>query len=304
MNGLLTDIDIRSVRKDCEVWSLAEIETVENSARLTRLDVEMRLGDRVCKHHPQSAASRSFKPEGNMGRSQVERNRRLGRPGSKGRGGGGRSNTSSGRGGGRVSAEARHKPASNLGSNEWRYQQEETDGGVDNDVDGMLAPSYGYAEHGPAHDEIASTLLGGDDGTDSGGGGSGVSLNLDNLARSLRKVPTQDLLNFPPHIAREYDKKYGELVDEKRAKTILELRAAGATTTTTKTTLGSNTDAKLVATEGPDTRSTTTSNEAGGSDKKPVKAGAEPESSTVADGNAGGDGEDAEDLDAWLDSVI
>ena len=240
-----------------------------------------------------------------MGRSQVERNRRLGRPGSKGRGGGGRSTASSSLGGGRVSAEARHKPASNLGSNEWRYQ-EETDGGVNDDVDGMLASSYGYTypEHGPAHDEIASTLLGGDDGSDSGGGGSGVSLNLDNLARSLRKVPTQILLNFPPHIAREYDKKYGELVDEKRAKTISELRAAGANTTT-KTTLGSNnTDAKLVATEGPDSSSTTTSNEAGGSDKKPVKAGAEPESSTVTDGNAGGDGEDAEDLDAWLDSVI
>ena len=242
-----------------------------------------------------------------MGRSQVERNRRLGRPGSKGRGGGGRSTTSSGLGGGRVSAEAKHTPASNLGSNEWRYQ-EETDGGVDDDVDGMLASSYGYtyAEHGPAHDDIASTLLGGDDGTDGGGGGGGVSLNLDNLARSLRKVPTQDLLNFPPHIAREYDKKYGEFVDEKRAKTISELRAAGATNTTnTKTTLGSNnTDAKLVATEGPDSSSTTTSNEAGGSDKKSVKADAEPESSTATDGNAAGDGEDAEDLDAWLDSVI
>ena len=84
------------------------------------------------------------------------------------------------------------------------------------------------------------------------------------------------------------------------------MRAAGVNTTTTtnKTTLGSNTDAKLVATGRPDSSSTTTSNEAGGSDKKSVKAGAEPESSTATDGNAAGDGEDAEDLDAWLDSVI
>lgn len=242
-----------------------------------------------------------------MGRSQVERNRRLGRPGSKGRGGGGRSATSDGRGGGRVSAEARHNPASNLGSNEWRYQ-EKTDGGggVDDDVDGMLASSYGYAEHGPAHDDIASTLLGGDDGSNDGGGGSGVHINLDDLARSLRKVPTHDLLNFPPHIAREYDKKYGEFVDEKRAKTISELRAAGANTTNNiKTTLASNTDAKLVATESRDTRTATSkSNEAAGSDKKPVEADTEPESSTATDGIAGGDGEDAEDLDAWLDSVI
>lgn len=239
-----------------------------------------------------------------MGRSQVERNRRLGRPGSKGRGVGGRSAISGGRGGGRVVAEARHNPASNLGSNEWRYQDETDDGGgVDDDVDGMLASSYAYAEHGPAHDDIASTLLGEDDGSDSGGGGSGVSLNLDNLARSLRKMPTHDLLSFPPHIAREYDKKYGEFVDEKRAKTISELRAAGATGNNIKTTLGSNTGTKLVATDSPDT-TTTTSNEAAGSDKKPVEAGTEPESSAATGENAGGDGEDAEDLDAWLDSVI
>lgn len=238
-----------------------------------------------------------------MGRSQVERNRRLGRPGSKGRGVGGRSATSCGRGGGRVSAEARHNPASNLGSNEWRYQEETDRGGIDDDVDGMVASSYVYAEHGPAHDDVASTLLGGDDGSDSGGVGSGVSINLDNLARSLRKVPTHELLNFPPHIAREYEKKYGEFVDEKRAKTISELRAAGTNSNNKKKTLGSNANTKLVATESPDT-STSTSNEAAGSDMKPVEAKTEPESSTVTDGNAGGDGEDAEDLDAWLDSVI
>lgn len=203
-------------------------------------------------------------------------------------------------------AETRHNSASNLGSNEWRYQQEETDGGGIDDVDGMLASSYGYAEHGPAHDDIASTLLGGDDRSDNGGGGSGVShinrINLDDLARSLRKVPTHDLLNFPPHIAREYDKKYGEFVDEKRAKTISELRAAGANSNNIKTKLGSSTDAKFVAKES-DT-STSTINEAAGSDNKPVEADTEPESPKATDGNAGGDGEDAEDLDAWLDSVI
>lgn len=229
----------------------------------------------------------------------MERNRRLGRPGSKGRGGGDRGATSSGRGGGRVVAEARHNPASNLGSNEWRYHEEADGARVDDDVDGMLASSSGYVEHGPAHDDIASTLLGGDDGSYNGDGENGVShINLDDLARSLRKIPTHELLDMPLHIAREYDKKYGEFVDEKRAKTISELRVAGTNSNSIKTTLGSNTDAKPLTAGSP-----VTTNKAAQSGEKPNEAVDITETSPPSkDGGDGG--EDAEDLDAWLDSVI
>jgi len=241
-----------------------------------------------------------------MGRSQVERNRRLGRPGSKGRGGGGRSATSGGRGGGRSSTDGRHHPAPNLGSNEWRYAQQETNtalGGIDDDVDAILGLTYGYSEHGAAHDDVSSALIGEgelsvDDGENSGGGGN---INLDDLAKVLRKIPTHQLLDMPPHIAREYDKKYGALVDEKRAKTISELRAA-ATSNNIQPKLGSNAEDEMVIKGTPDATSTTKDD---ASDKKPAEAsgGDVPEASACVEEKIGGE-EAEDDLDAWLDSVI
>ena len=238
-----------------------------------------------------------------MGRSQVERNRRHGRPGSKGRGGGGRSATS-GRGEGKSSAEGRHHPP--LRSNEWRYQEEDSSStsnaleAGESDVDGMFTPAYGYAEHGPAHDDIASALAGGLGEEEEGSDHFGVNqttLNLDDLARTLRKIPTAELLDMPEHIAREYDKKYGECVDTKRAKTISELRAA-ASTSNNKQTLGASSKAEKDTTGSPATRK-----KADSSDKEDAElAGGETEGSAVTEENEGNAGE--EDLDAWLDSVI
>lgn len=241
-----------------------------------------------------------------MGRSQVERNLRHGRPGSKGRGGGGRSATS-GRGGDKSSAEGRHHPAPNaLRSNEWRYQGEEStntsnvveDG--ESDADGMFAPAYGYAEHGPAHDDVASALAGGlgeEEGSDHFGVNQ-TTLNLDGLARTLRKIPTAELLDMPEHIAREYDKKYGEFQDEERAKTISELRAAASTSNNKQQTLGASAKAEKDTTGSP-----ATTNKADSSDKEDAElAGDGTEGSAVIEENEDNAGE--EDLDAWLDSVI
>ena len=242
-----------------------------------------------------------------MGRSQVERNRRHGRPGSKGRGGGGRSATS-GRGGDKSSAEGRrHHPAPNPlhSNNEWRYQEEESTStsnveGGDSDADGMFAPAYGYAEHGPAHDDVASALAGGlgeEEGSDHFGVNQ-TTLNLDDLARTLRKIPTAELLDMPEHIAREYDKKYGEFVNTKRAKTISELRAAASTSNNKQKTLGASAKAEKDTTGSPATR-----NKADSSDKEDAEsAGDGTEGSAVREDNVNNAGE--EDLDAWLDSVI
>ena len=237
-----------------------------------------------------------------MGRSQVERNRRHGRPGSKGRGGGGRSATS-GRGEGKSSAEGRHHPP--LRSNEWRYQEEDSSStsnaleAGESDVDGMFTPAYGYAEHGPAHDDVASALaggLGGEEGSDHFGVNQ-TTLNLDDLARTLRKIPTAELLDMPEHIAREYDKKYGAFCDEQRAKTISELRAA-TSTSSNKQTLGASGKAEKDTAGSP-----ATTNKADTSDKEDAElAGDETEGSAVIEASADDTGE--EDLDAWLDSVI
>eukprot|EP00563_Minutocellus_polymorphus_P000953 CAMPEP_0181036084 /NCGR_PEP_ID=MMETSP1070-20121207/8661_1 /TAXON_ID=265543 /ORGANISM="Minutocellus polymorphus, Strain NH13" /LENGTH=233 /DNA_ID=CAMNT_0023113673 /DNA_START=79 /DNA_END=780 /DNA_ORIENTATION=+ len=233
-----------------------------------------------------------------MGRSQVERNRRVGRPGSKGRGGGGRSATSGGRGGGRSSDEGRHHQTSNLSSNEWRYQEESNVEGVDDDVDGMLASAYGYAEHGPAHDDVASALAGGSGEEGTNNAGVDQTINLDDLARALRSCPTAELLDMPKHIAREYDKKYGEFVDEQRAKTISELRAA-ASNNNNKQTLGAKSaEAEKVTKGNPGT-----SNEAAAaaaSDKEDAKAGGDLTEGIAEENENAGE----EDLDAWLDSVI
>ena len=244
-----------------------------------------------------------------MGRSQVERNRRHGRPGSKGRGGGGRSATS-GRGGDKSSAEGRHHPAPKaLRSNEWRYQEGKSSStsnvveGGDSDVDGMFAPAYGYAEHGPAHDDVASALAGGLGEEEEGSDHFGVNqttLNLDDLARTLRKIPTAELLDMPEHIAREYDKKYGDFCDEQRAKTISELRAA-TSTSSNKQTLGASAKAEEDTTGSPTTPTTT--NRADTSDKEDAElAGDGAQGPAVMEENEDNAGE--EDLDAWLDSVI
>ena len=241
-----------------------------------------------------------------MGRSQVERNRRHGRPGSKGRGGGGRSATS-GRGGDKSSAEGRHHPAPNPlhSNNEWRYQEEESTSTSnvvegDSDSEDMFAPAYGYAEHGPAHDDVASALAGGlgeEEGSDHFGVNQ-TTLNLDGLARTLRKILTAELLDMPEHIAREYDKKYGEFQDEERAKTISELRAAASTSNNKQQTLGASAKAEKDTTGSP-----ATTNKADSSDKEDAElAGDGTEGSAVIEENEDNAGE--EDLDAWLDSVI
>mmetsp|Transcript_39924 Transcript_39924/g.82126 ORF Transcript_39924/g.82126 Transcript_39924/m.82126 type:complete len:253 (+) Transcript_39924:52-810(+) len=238
--------------------------------------------------------------EETMGRSQVERNRMRGRPGSRkgggrGRGGGRQGRGSSGgRGGGSAAAASRNQ---DLGSNAWRYEEDDdrdnNDGdatnqnfGDDYDVDAIVnSTSVHYVEHGASHHDVASDLFG--DGADAqllSSPSPANTIDLNALAETLRKVPTAKLLNLPQHLADLYDAKYGGSVGGggSRPKAKDELRVVK-----------------------PGTEEKDAQKEKASALDAAREASADDSSKEEKNAIASQDGEEEEeDLDAWLDSVI
>ena len=162
-----------------------------------------------------------------MGRSQVQRNRALGRPGQQGRGRG------SGRGGGsgRTSSSRRPDPRT-LGDNAFRFERakintDEVDAGGDEYYDGLLddinfMSSGGGGEYfGPSYDNAKSEEEDFVDNLD-GEVTDCWSVDIQSLAHCLSQIPLHERLNVPRHIGQHLQNMYGDMGSRK--KTLAELR--------------------------------------------------------------------------------
>src|SRR5210317_108911 len=169
-----------------------------------------------------------------MGRSQVERNRIKGRPGSKGggRGGGGR--------GGRGSGSRRKGPdPCTLGDNAFRFQKDNTaahhnDNNYDNNnmlLDdfntGLLLGSeyYGEESDDDAINNVVTRKLTSSDDFDY------MSIDIQALSTCLKQLPIHERLDLPHHVGKMLEGRYGEgqqvsssSSSSNRKKTLAELR--------------------------------------------------------------------------------
>lgn len=145
-----------------------------------------------------------------MGRSQVQRNKAHGRPGTKGRGAG------RGRGGPQKSTRGKHQDLSKLGDNSYRFEntsKENTTEDFVDSYDGLLDAiniSSGFIEH----DEFFEESPVGQGESDY------LSIDVAALAKCLEQLPIAERLNIPQHVGEHLEEMYGGV----RKKTLGEMR--------------------------------------------------------------------------------
>lgn len=238
-----------------------------------------------------------------MGRSQVERNRVKGRPGSKG-GRGGRGDGRDG-GGGR---QKRSGPNSRtLGDNSFRFERRSRQKNVDDDDDMMLSDDLnslfiGSDYVGAAHydlqekeeegeDTINSSLFQqtllslSDDIIDN----YWMSIDIQSLSACFKKLPIHERLDVPYHVGKILECRYGGMVvGQSRKKTLAELREESKCIVSGDGATGSMKNSTHGDVQKEDEKSITDISNICVKEKD------------SASGNSG----DEDDLDAWLDDMI
>ena len=144
-----------------------------------------------------------------MGRSQVQRNKAHGRPGTKGRGAG------RGRGDSDKTTRGKRQDLSKLGDNSYRFENRSTEHATEELVDGydglLDAINFsGYIEH----DEFLEESPVGEGESDY------LSIDVAALAKCLEQLPIAERLNMPQHVGEHLEEMYGGV----RKKTLGEMR--------------------------------------------------------------------------------
>ena len=165
-----------------------------------------------------------------MGRSQVERNKTHGRPGTKGRGGGNQGPNDTNR---RLKNKQKH--SNDLGSNAYRYEKKEKtssfafdDDQAENDISLMMENLSSGNEFGLSHYSVASDLLHpkGDSEDPIGHvNHDNTVMDVKSLSQIMENDSSYDYLRFDARMTDMFSKRFANASD--KSMTVAESRLCG-----------------------------------------------------------------------------
>ncbi len=203
-----------------------------------------------------------------MGRTQVSRNQRLGRPGGKGRGSAGRGN------------KPKNDHTKDLGDNSYRFETKNHYKNQDYENWEIAAE----AAYGPSHESVQSMMGKGIEESNDNQSIFMASIDVIKMNKCLENLEASIWMNLPDRILDIYDNKYGTRSNEEsKTYTISEMNS--------NPQIGGTQDEQL----SEDVKNLRLD------DAMNIDGESWDEDSDSKDEN---DSEEEEDLDAWLDDMI